>query len=472
MGLEILNQEQDLTTSQFIETARYKHALENELARSISSLRNVNTARVHLALPKASIFVRQRVKPSASVVLAMYAGRALEAGQVAAIVHLVSSSIPEMNASQVTVVDQMGRLLSDGQSQGQLGQSVKQYDYTRLLENDYSDRIVNLLEPLVGFGKVRAQVAAKLDFTTEESASEAFDPNTQVVRSEQLSENDTLSADVGATGIPGALSNRPPAAGSTDEDAADATDAEASSQGNQSRSATRSYEIDKTVSYRRTSTGDIQRLAIAVVIDDKLVTVEPPPPPEGEEPDPEAVATIERQPYNEEELGKFLSLVKEAIGFDDARGDTISLINQSFLEEEIEPLPSPAIWEQAWFQSLLKQVLAAGFVLLLLIHVVRPMVKALLSPAARVLQVGEVGVDGMIDDSAMRAQGQATYMADRDARRRELQFDEQGRVVDPEEDHRRRSFDNNLGYARELIEEDPARAANLLRSWVENGIST
>ena len=216
VGLEMLNKEQDLTTSQFIETARYKHALENELARSIASLRNVRSARVHLAVPKESIFVRQRIKPSASVVLAMHAGRTLEEGQVAAIVHLVSSSIPEMNASQVTVVDQMGRLLNDGQAQGQLGQSNRQFDYTRKLEQSYSDRIVNLLEPLVGFGKVRAQVAARLDFTTEESASEAFDPTAQVIRSEQIAENDALGSSVGAEGVPGMLSNRPPAAGTAE----------------------------------------------------------------------------------------------------------------------------------------------------------------------------------------------------------------------------------------------------------------
>ena len=191
-GLEILREEQNLGTSQFIESARYNHALEIELARSISTLKNIKSARVHLALPKQSIFVRKRIKSSASVIVSLHPGRTLERGQVTSIVHLVSSSIANMEAGQVTVIDQYGRLLTNRENNSDVALSARQFEYRRELERDYSERIVKLLEPIVGFGMVRAQVTAELNFSQSESTEEVFDPNQkdarQLLRSEQTSD--------------------------------------------------------------------------------------------------------------------------------------------------------------------------------------------------------------------------------------------------------------------------------------------
>ncbi|NVK31763.1 MAG: flagellar M-ring protein FliF [Gammaproteobacteria bacterium] len=477
MGLEILNEKQDLTTSQFIETARYKHALENELARSISQIRAVKAARVHLAMPKETIFVRERQRPTASVVVELMPGRVMADDQVQAVVHMVSSSIPSMTPNDVTVVDQTGRLLTDGAANEAIGMSGKQFEYTRKIESNYADRIVQILEPVVGLGKVRAQVTAKMDFTQEETAREAFDPQGRVVRSEQLAESESDRSMPVPAGVPGALTNQPPGEGTTDPNSAAAQADETQTTGSSTRNATRNYEVDRTVSYRRGGQAGIDRLSIAVVIDDKVVMITPEPtaaeaPAEGEataaEGDAEPVAAPEpvatRQSYDDAELAKFERLIKEAIGFDEMRGDSISLINQSFLEEKIEPLPEIPIWEREWFVPLIKQTLGGIFVLVLLIWVIRPTVKALLSPPARIMQINStVDADGMVGE------GDLADSEPEDVSPRELEFDEAGRLVDPEEEARQRALNNQLSYARSLIEDDPARAANLLKVWLQGG---
>ena len=210
-GMEMLQEEQGIGTSQFMENARYKHALEAELVRSVESIRAVEKARIHLAIPEQSIFIRNRTRPSASVVVKLYPGRVLNAGQVEAIVQMIASSIPMLESSQVKVVDQFGRLLTDDADEG-MSQTTRQFDYTRKLEDNFVDRIINLLQPIVGQGNVNAQVAAQLDFSAVESTREAFDPERSVIRSEQVSEEENRSLSQ-ALGIPGALSNQPPAAG-------------------------------------------------------------------------------------------------------------------------------------------------------------------------------------------------------------------------------------------------------------------
>jgi flagellar M-ring protein FliF len=214
LGMEMLQGDQGLGTSQFIETARYNHALEAELVRSVESIRSVEKARIHLAIPKQSIFIRNRIKPSASVVIKLYPGRVLSPGQVDAIVQMVAASIPMLEGGEVAVVDQFGRLLTQDDDAG-MAQTNKQYDYSRLLEDNMADRIIKLLQPIVGNGKVNAQVAAQLDFAVIESTREAFDPERSVIRSEQISEEKNTSLS-NVLGIPGALSNKPPVEATTE----------------------------------------------------------------------------------------------------------------------------------------------------------------------------------------------------------------------------------------------------------------
>src|SRR5271170_4701028 len=209
MGIEMIQKESALGTSSMMETARYQSVLETELARTIIKVQGVQSARVHLALPKPSVFLRDARKATASVMLQLYPGRRLEPGQVAAVVHLVASSVPELSASDVTLVDQAGSLLNSPDENAEAAASTRQFAYTRRLEQSFQRRIIDLLEPMLGAGRVRATVTADLDFTVTEETRENYDPQKTAVRSEQTSKETRKGGD-GAEGIPGALSNQPP----------------------------------------------------------------------------------------------------------------------------------------------------------------------------------------------------------------------------------------------------------------------
>jgi flagellar M-ring protein FliF len=209
-GLEMMEGGNGFATSQFMETARYHHALETELARTISTLRPVQSARVHLALPETSVFLRKKREPSASVLVNLYAGRDLDKSQVASVVHIVASSIPGLEADKVTVVDQHGRLLNAPQDASQLGLSTQQLDYVQRVEESYTERINSLLTPMLGADRVRATVTAEMDFTEHEETREQYDPEKSIVRSEQVAEDRRNDSSATAGGVPGALSNTPP----------------------------------------------------------------------------------------------------------------------------------------------------------------------------------------------------------------------------------------------------------------------
>ncbi len=460
VGLEMLSEQQDLSTSQFVESARYLHALETELARSVSSLRNVKSARVHLALPKESVFVRRRTPPSASVVVALYRGRSLSQEHVASIVNLISASVSTMSSDHVTVVDQSGSLLTDNNNSKAMQFSAREYDYTRRMEEDYAARIVNLLEPVVGAGRVRAQVTAELDFNRTEVTSEAYAPEGQVIRSEQIAE--TESSGASALGIPGALTNQPPGEGTTDAESVMGSSGRGS--GAQSRNATRNYELDRTISHTKRASGAIQRLAIAVVIDNKpAALIRGGASAEGEE-----GGALDAGAYSEQEISRLTGVVRDAIGFSADRGDSLSIINSPFHIETMEPLPSIPVYEQAWFQQLLKQMLAGLFIFALLFFIVRPILRALLPaapepeepeeeivPQARIV-VSDTGTAFEIESLSDETVEEPLYVVD-----------DEGRMLDPRDLEREESLRKRLVFARALVEEDPARAANVLRSWMK-----
>src|SRR5271169_6307723 len=209
MGIEMIQKDSALGNSSMMESARYQSVLETELARTIIKVQGVQSARVHLALPKPSVFLRDARKATASVMLQLYPGRRLEPGQVAAIVHLVASSVPELGANDVTLVDQAGSLLNSPDENAESTASTRQFEYTRKIEESYQKRIIELLEPMLGQGRVRATVTADLDFTVSEETRENYDPQKTAVRSEQTSNEMRKNGD-GSEGIPGALSNQPP----------------------------------------------------------------------------------------------------------------------------------------------------------------------------------------------------------------------------------------------------------------------
>ena len=405
--------------SDLAERTRNQERLEADLSATIGGLQSIRAARVHLALPKPSAFIRDSRPASASVLVSLYQGRKLDAGQVAAIVHLVAASVPELDAREVSVVDQQGQLLTpDPNSADAIDDS--RLRITTRMENTYAQRIEDILTPLVGQGRVRAQVYADVDFSQSEKATETFNPDKPALRSEQVSsEHHTGGAADG--GVPGALSNQPPVsvaqataakpnAGAAGRPAAAASTATVA-QGDSSSSATRNYELDRTISHVRDPAGRLARLTVAVVLDDKLVTT-----PAATVNGKAQPATQKSVPFTADELAHLTALTKNAVGFDAARGDSVSVVNQSFQPgPNIQALPELPLWQRPGMLDLFKQGLGIGLALLVAFGLLRPMLKGLLRSDSRQLALAgdgpmptiQVRTDDMADDEAPAQLGSA-----------------------------------------------------------------
>jgi flagellar M-ring protein FliF len=365
LGYELLDKDQGFGASKSVEMVRFQRALEGEISQTIMAIQNVKTARVLLAIPVQSVFVRDRKKPSASVIVNLYQGRSLDKGQIESIIHLVASSVPQLEAEQVTVVDQKGRLLNSKDSSSVSYLTSKQFEYKKNIEEHLMDRIANILSPLVGDG-MRVQISADVDFTETDKTQELFNPQSSVLRSEQTTEEQsTLPA---TQGVPGALSNQPTPAGTAPETTPAPASAPnpntASAPGSSTKNATRNFELDKTITHTRLATGVLRRLSVAVVVDDRHIT--------------QAGGKMKSQPYTSEDINRFSDLVKQAVGFDSARGDQVTVNNVAFkIPEELESLPEIPVWEQGWFLDLMKQLAAVLAVLFLLFGVLRPTMRSL-----------------------------------------------------------------------------------------------
>lgn len=441
LGLELLQQEPSLGTSHFTESARYQHALETELSRTINSMRNVESARVHLAIPKQSVFIRDREQASASIMIKPKPGRSIEDEQVTAVINLVASSIPYLESGQVTVVDQWGRLLSTGDDSTS-GASRDQYLYARKLEKLYSDRIESLLTPIVGAGRVRAIVTADMDLSINEQTLETFEPDAAQLRSEQL--DTQISRGAAAIGVPGALTNQPPGNGTTDPELA-AAQADGGNE-NESSSSIRNYELDKTITHVRQLPGNISRLSAAVIIDDRIEVNE-----EGE--------TI-RTPLTEQELAEYTQLAQEAVGFSEQRGDSVVVFNRSFQPvEELPPIEPLPIWQQGWLWNMVRQVLIGLSVLLLVLMVLRPAVKRLI-PAPALEQLSDdtddesEDEDGNENGSSDDEESHSHYVTDSDGSK-VLALDAPPVI-----------YGDILNLARALAADDPKRVAKVVKDWV------
>jgi flagellar M-ring protein FliF len=354
IGFELM-ENQKMGTSQFIEQVNYQRAQEGELARTINSIGSVASSRVHLAIPKPSVFVREKQFPTASVMVNLQPGRALDMGQVNAIVHLVSSSIPELPAKNVTVVDQNGSLLSaktsDSNDPNKLDPS--QLKYVRDIQDNLNRRIEAILTPLLGEGNVKAQVAAEVNFATVEKATETYSPNSNpeknTIRSQKS--NESTSSDPVKGGIPGAASNQAGAAPAAGAGAG----AGAGAATNAKRENIVNYEVDKVISYTKEPVGGIKRLAVAVVVNLK--------------PSVDAEGKTTQKPLTDEEKAQVTALIKEAVGFSQDRGDTINLTNSEFKQVEKVDIPEEAFWKPYANLSTAKtvlQYLATAIVLFLL----------------------------------------------------------------------------------------------------------
>ena len=433
VGYELLDQEQGLGTSQFMESTRYRRSVEGELARTISSLQPVRGARVHLAIPKQSVFVRDYRKPSASVFLNLQSGAALDANQANAIVNLVATSIPELDPKDVTIVDQRGRLLSQVDAQESDKQIQRQFEYSRKLERVLTERVRSILEPVLGPGRYQAAVSAEIDFTETEQTEELYNPDLPALRSEQVL-NEQRIGDFNNAGIPGALSNQPPAQVAVPEDVDGAGAGGAGQAQNSRKQATRNFELDRTISYSRNHLGRVERLTVAVVVDDIIIR------------EPESGEVV-RRAWDENELRRLEVLVRDAVGFNALRGDSVNVVNSPFADSGDGKFEKPPFWQEPWFWEIAKQVLAGLFVLILIFGVLRPILKSLATA-----KDADDGVD---------AEEELTPLDDLGEDQVTLSAADDPLLAGPNE-----AFERQLNAIKAMIAEDPGRVAQVVRQWV------
>lgn len=448
VGFELLD-EPKFGASQFSEQITYQRALEGELARSIEALQPVKSARVHLAIPRQSLFVREREAPTASVLLTLYPSRSLSESQVSAIAWLVSSSVPKLNAESVSIVDQDGHLMSS--AGGEAGMDSTRRNFINDIEQRTTQRILTLLNPIVGPGNVRAQVSATVDFSQREQTSEVYRPNetpgTAAIRSKQTSDS-AQNGMLPPTGVPGALSNEPPAnatapiqtaaanqgaqapaagtpgaaaqtGGSATVNGAPAPGATRQGQGSVRNDATVNYEVDRTISHVKHELGSLQRLSVAVVVNYR-------------DKDGEAA------PLDSAEMDDINALVKQAMGYSADRGDTLSVVNSAFTDPEPKFKP----WENPEYRGLALQVLKVLLILAVLFFLWRSVVRPI--------------VQGFANAQVERAKNEAHLETMREQRRQdELRASEMNR------------YEENLDTARQLAQRDPRAVAMVLRSWMD-----
>ncbi|MCW8987724.1 MAG: flagellar basal-body MS-ring/collar protein FliF [Gammaproteobacteria bacterium] len=431
-GFEMIEKDQGFGTSSFLQKARYKRALEGELARTITSMRSIQSARVHLALPKDSAFIRNNRDASASVFVNLVPGHEIEKNQIAAITNLVASSIPSLKTSQVTIVDDKGKLLSNAESADMMGLTTSQLDYTRNIEKTLVSRIERMLNPIVGYGNVRAEVTAEVDFTQTESTQEMFNPDVAALRSEQSSEDQSQGSSQG--GIPGALSNQPPAAATAPQQVNQQANQQAGTTTQQganrsSRRLTKNYELDKTISHTRNRAGEVKRLSVAVVLNNKITSANA---------DKEATET----PYTQQELTRITDLVRETVGFNTLRGDSVNVINVPFTKVEIETIPDEPIYEKAWVWDIAKQVLGALAVLFVIFGVLKPVMKnlAIAPPITKIIsETGEELDEDQLSLSGGNNQKRLAKVA---------------------------SYEENLQLAQSLAAQEPKRVVQVVKNWM------
>lgn len=448
IGFELLDQEQPLGSSQFMENTRYRRGLEGELARTITSIRSVRSARVHLAIPKTSVFIRDNREPRASVFIELFPGRTLTPQQVQAVANIVASSISELKLENVTIVDQKGQLFDLEIESPEFTMAGKQREYTRKLEKDYTKRVNSILEPIVGMQNYRAEVSAEVDFTSVEQAAETFNPDLPAIRSEQTVEEARVDGGA-AAGIPGALTNQPPGNAQAPEVAEAGEDGAAPARPTNSRSqATRNYELDRTVSYTKHQVGQLKRLTVAVVLNDRVsVNAET-----GEE---------TRTTWTESELERLGILVRDAVGFSAARGDSVNIINSSFVNDNFESAPIEAlpIWQEEWFLSILKISGTVFIILTLLLGLLRPILKSLAATGSESKALAEVNENAALesplsnDSDAMlnNHTDETVTLAGSDT----LSLPNPGAA----------GYEQHLHQVKGLIAEDPGRIAQVVKRW-------
>ncbi|OQS32297.1 flagellar M-ring protein FliF [Chromobacterium haemolyticum] len=459
VGFELMDN-QKFGISQFAEQVNYQRAIEGELARTIEAVGSVESARVHIATPKQSVFVREQQQPTASVMLTLFRGRLLDAGQIAGILHLVSSSVPNLPVKNVTIVDQDGNLLSKQSGPDEnSGLDQRQLGYVRQVEEGYVKRIEDILEPIFGKGNSRAQVTASVDFAEVEQTSETFKPNSSPnpssTRSQQISEKLNNGAAL-PSGVPGALSNQPPSAASAPitlpPGAAPGT-ATLSGQtmgasGTLQRDITTNYEVDKTIQHTKMPQGGVKRLSAAVVVNYRRM--------------PDKNGEMKPTPLTPQEVQQINNLVKEAMGFNTQRGDTLNVVNAAFADAEVPATLQEKVTDYVTSNgsSLIKYGLLTIAVLYLLFGVVRPIMRDLVKPPAP--------AKGSEEEAAAQAAAGGRLLGVAGEEGEEGAAGHAGGAAgggDPRE-AQMRQYTTNLEAVREMVKSDPRMAAQIIKEWI------
>ena len=454
---EMFNNTSLFSNSHFMENARYKKGLESELARTISKFNEIKAARVHLAIPKESAFVRDSQQPSASIFVDVYPGVELRKQTIASIVNLVASSIPNLNASMVTVVDQDGQLLNEGGGQTIFSESDRFLDYRTALEQQTAQKIQEILIPIFGVGRVKAKVSADIDFTSYEQTQELFNPELPALRSEQTMEEKKNSVGVPPGGVPGSLSNLPqpisgganrPAGGTTQVNSSLQTGAAPVDSKDTRSQSTKNFELDKTISHTKNQPGTIKRLSVAVLVDNKE-TINP------------KTKKVEKVALTPKEIEQIKLLVADAVGLNPKRGDSLNVINSDFVKPElIQPLPEEKWWQKDFFWSILKQSLGALFVLILVFGLLKPILKTL---AANKNTSQGGGTSGGTDATV----GLGYEGAPVGSSAGEILVD--GVKVKADKLKNIDNYDTQVDIIRQIVDKEPKRVAQVVKNWVDMG---
>ena len=482
-GLDALKEQSALTTSQFMEQARYNAAMEQELARTILQIETIQTARVHLAITKPSVFVRDRTPPKASVVVTPQSGRTVSPLQVQAMVHLIASSVPLLTPDNVVIVDNFGKLMTDSASDQAMGLNAGQTKHKQSQEDLYRQRVLQILSPIVGEANVRSQVNLALDFSQTETTVEDYDTGGKgpKTRSEILSEDRNSAKEAG--GVPGTLSNTAPptptTTGNTQATAPTATD----ERNTIASRSTRNYEIDRSVRHTKSATGDIQRLSVAVVINERAPTPQP-KNDKGEDVPPVP------NPYTPEEIERMTQLVRGVVGFDEARKDVVSVVQAKFEPEAPMDLSVPWYKDESIMNSIKVATLGVAFIGFLLI-IVRPYVMHTLNKEKEAAAAAAKAIQA--EQEAIAAAAQAAIAAEESAKREALALENPAAAADDEPNAAEtleeikakmkpkksnisaemldtaNTYDDKVALIRMVVAEDQGRVASVLKNMIKIG---
>jgi flagellar M-ring protein FliF len=443
VGFELL-ENQKLGTSQFVEQVNYQRSLEGELANSIQALAAVSSARVHLAMPKPSVFVREQQKPTASVLLNLQPGRTLDQAQVNAIVHLVASSVPELPASNVTVVDQNGALLSDTANKAGKQLDPNQLKYVEALQQNIVKQVESIIAPLVGQTNVRAEATADVDFAQVDTAAELYKPNSppepQAIRSQQTSES-TGPGSSNPSGVPGALSNQPPGTATAPiEGGAAPAQQQSASTGPSQKNSTTNYEVDKTLRYEQKPMGGIKRLTVGVVVNYRR-SVDP------------ATGKVTVKPLTAAEVAQINELVKQAMGYSQARGDTLNVTNAPFDGVDKPAETAPDWWKDPANLPMLKDIAKYAFIAMVLAFLYFRILRPLLKPVMKTFDKA-VEMPPEPEPEEPEPEPEPDHVAEAQAAKA---AEEEKQVV---------IYKTNLEMAKSLAQHDPRIVANVIKDWL------